>query len=119
MQVETLKERLFMSKKKRIKFPMEFTVITYGTERKKVLKHGDTVRCLRCGQKIHIDGNSVIMVPGSVEDVPCVVCNNVIERDNYDVKHRCGYLAYVLYYIEQQEQDKAKKGRKVAEHGLL
>ena len=119
MPVETLKERLYMSKKKKIKFPMEFTVITCGSERKKTLKYGDTVRCLRCGQKIHIDGNSVIMVPGSVEDVPCVVCNNVIERDLFDIKHRCGYQAYVLYYIEQKESDRAKKGRKVTERGLL
>ena len=109
-----------MSKKKeKITFPIDLTVVVRGTETTKSMKLGDEVRCLHCGKKIHIDGDSVVMVHGKYDDIPCVVCNNVLYEDFYGEKIRCGYKAFILYYIEQKEADKWKKGRKVNKRGFF
>ena len=101
-------------KLEKVEFPIKLTVQICGHDYTKTLKKGDTVRCLRCGQPIYVNSKSVF----KVDDLPYITCQNVLYKDFYGVKHRCGYKAFALYYIEQKERDSWKHG-KVVQHGLL
>ena len=84
-----------MFMKHRVKFPLKEVIRYMGVEKTKVLNRGDAVKCIRCGQPIVLNRETVIPFGDGNH---MIECHNPIGEEG----RVCGYRASVYYYFDRK-----------------